>query len=107
MQTKRKISGSEFSTVEEKIKRLAISIDGRPMALSIHNRLESNGHVMTVMSNARDDFASRYDILREIGKGGFSTVYQCRRKDTGVDYAVKVSSRHFYFSSLKKLVSLL
>lgn len=47
-------------------------------------------HILTVMSNARDDFNSRYEIIKEIGKGGFSIVYQCRSRETGLDYAVKV-----------------
>eukprot|EP01034_Spumella_vulgaris_P029397 gene29397-36446_t len=50
----------------------------------------NNAPILTVMSNAKDDFISRYDVIREIGKGGFSTVYQCRHKVTKVDYAVKV-----------------
>ena len=32
----------------------------------------------------------RYDLLKEIGRGGFSTVYQCRDRDSGATYAVKV-----------------
>ena len=32
----------------------------------------------------------RYDLLKEIGRGGFSTVFQCRDRDTRDIYAVKV-----------------
>lgn len=46
--------------------------------------------ISTVMSSAQDDFSTKYDLIREIGKGGFSTVYQCKDRRTGADYAVKV-----------------
>lgn len=83
---KREISTS----VSESIKRLKIN-NGRPMPLTI--RYPSNNQpITTVMSNARDDFGQRYEIIKEVGKGGFSTVYQCRNRQTGVDYAVKVRS---------------
>jgi len=49
-----------------------------------------NAAILTVMSSARDDFGSKYDIIREIGKGGFSTVYQTKDRRTGKDYAVKI-----------------
>ena len=35
-------------------------------------------------------FKSKYDIVKYIGKGGFSTVHLCRHKLSGVEYAVKV-----------------
>eukprot|EP00428_Durinskia_dybowskii_P078564 CAMPEP_0170361836 /NCGR_PEP_ID=MMETSP0117_2-20130122/4014_1 /TAXON_ID=400756 /ORGANISM="Durinskia baltica, Strain CSIRO CS-38" /LENGTH=931 /DNA_ID=CAMNT_0010616219 /DNA_START=249 /DNA_END=3044 /DNA_ORIENTATION=- len=49
-----------------------------------------NAPILTVMSSAQDDFNSKYEIVGEIGKGGFSTVYQCRARSTGLSYAVKV-----------------
>ena len=75
-----------MNSMSDSIKRLAISKDGHP---------KSNYHVggtgiLSVMSNAKDDFSSKYELIREIGKGGFSTVYQCREKSNGLDYAVKV-----------------
>lgn len=94
MHVKREISISSMNNVSESIKRLAISQDGHPhrsgKTLALHVP-EPTGHsIVTVMSNARDDFFSKYELIREIGKGGFSTVHQCRNKLTNVDYAVKV-----------------
>ncbi len=100
---KREISNGYMNSVSESIKRLAISHDGHPQAAhpSSHTapplQLDTpniphveHKPILTVMSNAKDDFISRYDIIREIGKGGFSVVYQCRHKVSKIDYAVKV-----------------
>ena len=91
---KREISVSvtdyHLMNMSDSIKKLAIARNGQPYAVpSISPPKESN-HVLTVMSNARDDFNARYEVVREIGKGGFSTVYQCRNRSTNIDYAVKV-----------------
>jgi len=45
----------------------------------------------SVMSSANTDFDSQYEKLKEIGRGGFSTVFQCRHKQSGDLYAVKVT----------------
>lgn len=96
MHLKREISTSvsdlHLATVSDSIKRLKIAKDGIavPMPLTIRKPTESS-NLVHVMSSARDDFAQRYEIIREVGKGGFSTVYQCRNRQTGADYAVKVS----------------
>jgi hypothetical protein len=104
MHFKREISTSSVNTVSDSIKRLAISHDGHPERVQMTNdqttstnvqqRVETlhpvNAPILTVMSNAKDDFISRYEVIREIGKGGFSIVYQCRHRVTMVDYAVKV-----------------
>jgi len=95
MHLKREISTSvsdlHLATVSDSIKRLKIAKDGIavPMPLTIRKPTESS-NLVHVMSSARDDFAQRYEIIREVGKGGFSTVYQCRNRQTGADYAVKV-----------------
>jgi hypothetical protein len=89
------VADLHLQTVEDKIKRLAIDKNNQPhMALSLREPSGGTSHapILTVMSSARDDFSSRYDIVREIGKGGFSTVYQCRSKAEGKDFAVKVMS---------------
>ena len=39
---------------------------------------------------ATNTFDSKYDIIKEIGRGGFSVVYQCQNKVTKETYAVKV-----------------
>ncbi len=96
MHFKREISTSvtdlHVNTVSDSIKRLAISHDGHPepaMNIRNPNSIESMP-ILTVMSSAQDDFRSKYQLIAEIGKGGFSTVYQCRSKTSGLDYAVKV-----------------
>lgn len=90
------VSDLQLNSVSDSIKRLAISKDGHPdMALSIRNPDSLPMPITTVLSNARDGFQTKYEFIREIGKGGFSIVYQCKNKQTGVDYAVKVS----FFSS--------
>ena len=98
MHYKREISTSvadlHINTVSDSFKRLAVSHDGhpeKPMNISDPSALtHQNAAILTVMSSARDDFGSKYDIIREIGKGGFSTVYQTKDRRTGKDYAVKV-----------------
>lgn len=100
MNFKREISTSvsdlHLNSVSDSIKRLAISHDGHPKkAMNITNpsalqHQHQHASILTVMSSAQDDFSSKYEMLREIGKGGFSTVYQCRSKRTGEEYAVKV-----------------
>jgi len=100
------VSDLHLNSVSDSIKRLAISHDGHPekaMNISDPDSLpKQHVGILTVMSSARDDFSSKYEVLREIGKGGFSTVYQCRNKNTGMDYAVKV--RNFAFRLDKQIV---
>lgn len=83
------------------IKRLAISHDGRPEGVQRDGRLHlappvtnppgrGGKPILTVMSNAKDDFETKYEIMKEIGKGAFSTVYQCEARDSGNMYAVKM-----------------
>jgi len=90
------VADLHINTVSDSFKRLAVSHDGhpeKPMNISDPSALShQNASILTVMSSARDDFGSKYDIIREIGKGGFSTVYQTKDKRTGKDYAVKVWS---------------
>ncbi len=98
MHFKREISTSvsdlHLKTVSDSIQRLAISHDGHPeKSMNISNPSNMTpryASILTVMSSAQDDFGSKYEMLREIGKGGFSTVYQCKNRRTGLDCAVKV-----------------
>eukprot|EP01031_Cornospumella_fuschlensis_P039621 gene39621-48235_t len=76
--------------MSDSIKKLAIAKDGQPHAIPSIKPPQNTQTITTVMSNAQDDFNSRYELVREIGKGGFSTVYQCRKRSDGQDYAVKV-----------------
>lgn len=43
----------------------------------------------SLLTSSCDEFDSLYDMLEEIGRGGFSVVYKCRQKYTGEIYAVK------------------
>ena len=52
--------------------------------------LKENKPILTVFSSAEDGFESKYDLLEEIGRGGFSVVYRCRDKLTSEIYAVKI-----------------
>lgn len=47
--------------------------------------------IKSILSHARSDFTDKYELLSEIGRGGFSTVYQCKDRENGVVYAVKVT----------------
>eukprot|EP01039_Chlorochromonas_danica_P009194 gene9194-10154_t len=77
--------------MSDSVKRLAIARDGMPVAApSIQVPNPRDTPLLTVMSNARDDFNSRYELIREVGKGGFSTVFLCRHRATGLNYAVKI-----------------
>lgn len=107
MHVKREISTSvsdlHVASVSDSIKRLAISKDGHPMkGFAMHNTDQVNGlyrnnqPIMTVMSSAKDDFLSKYEILGEIGKGGFSIVHKCMQRNTKHVYAVKVKINHIY-----------
>lgn len=57
---------------------------------SINFLNDSQFSFKSIMSSARTDFSDKYDLIKEIGRGGFSTVFQCREKRTNLDYAVKV-----------------
>lgn len=121
----------ELHSVSERIKRLAISIDGRPVISNPnsttleHNppifnnsavpnsinmatfNTQTNGqaHVapsgfqltmpgkemVSVLSTSSDNFDERYEMLNEVGRGGFSIVYRCRDKLTNEICAVKVT----------------
>jgi hypothetical protein len=83
-----------LGSVSDSVKRMALSQDGHPTTgLQLKNPQNLNSHqpILTVLSTARDDFGSKYEVLREIGKGGFSTVYLCRDKRSNKEYAVKVN----------------
>jgi hypothetical protein len=96
------VSVSDLHTVSENIKRLAISIDGAPNTKKFQTEEMSNVNnftldlpinqqpITTIMSNTRDDFSNKYEILNEIGRGGFSKVYRCQERSTRIEYAVKV-----------------
>jgi serine/threonine protein kinase len=79
MNVKREISTSVEDLMQDGIKRLAISHDGHPVTVP------PVGPAPSV-----EGFRARFELLREVGKGGFSTVYLCRERLTGDQYAVKV-----------------
>eukprot|EP01041_Mallomonas_annulata_P001989 gene1989-3869_t len=46
--------------------------------------------VLSVMSIANTDFDAQYERGKEIGRGGFSTVFRCMHRSSGHTYAVKI-----------------
>lgn len=101
---KRELSGSVFLeelSLSDKIKRLAISVDGMPndskfrsedpKEFTLALRIPDPPPIFPVMSSASDSFAEHYVMMEEIGRGGFSTVYKCQSRVTGAFFAVKVS----------------
>ena len=58
----------------------------------VHRPLPTGPPIHSILSNARADFSEKYELLNEIGRGGFSTVYQCRNRVDGNVYAVKVNN---------------
>lgn len=41
----------------------------------------------------QSDFFAKYQPIKKLGKGGFSTVYLIKHKSTGEKYAAKVFSK--------------
>jgi serine/threonine protein kinase len=61
------------------------------LKINVTNSQQNNSQaLLTVMSEADDNFASKYEKLEEIGRGGFSVVYKCRDRISNEIYAVKV-----------------
>jgi hypothetical protein len=84
------------TTVNMNINTAAVNADvivqdrGKPIPIS-KARVETTGlPIKSILSNARTDFAEKYELMSEIGRGGFSTVYQCRDRLSGIVHAVKV-----------------
>ena len=112
------ISVTDLHNVTDHVKRLAISVDGHPAqsppssSTSPHastaqeyqqqtlfdaapnertKDTATNGvAISSILSQAKTNFFSKYELMQEIGRGGFSTVHQCQDKDSGAMYAVKV-----------------
>lgn len=60
-------------------------------AVTANGRTFSQGGTVLETICDRNAFANKYDIIKEIGRGGFSTVYQCRLKaNPAKEYAVKI-----------------
>lgn len=84
------------TTVNTSVNNTAVNADvivqdrGKPIPVS-KARVEATGlPIKSILSNARSDFAEKYELMSEIGRGGFSTVYQCRDRLSGIIHAVKV-----------------
>lgn len=60
--------------------------------MHMHRPQPTGPPIHSILSNARADFSEKYELLTEIGRGGFSTVYQCRNRVDGNVYAVKVNN---------------
>lgn len=92
---KREVSVS-IADLRDGVKRMAME-DGNEIEQKINGikedglRIETNNNpIVTVFSSSEDGFEAKYEILNEIGRGGFSVVYRCRERSTGTDYAVKI-----------------
>jgi hypothetical protein len=91
------VSVTELQTLSESIKRFAISVDGKgkiplspPNSKIMSLKMPTQSNVVSIMSDAKENFSENYNILEEIGRGGFSTVFKCQSKQSKEIYAVKV-----------------
>lgn len=92
---KKRETSVSTADLHNSVKRLAISASTAQEPLP-----GSNAHIVntsganklnTVLSVANDiNFESKYELMQEIGRGGFSVVYKCRERATGIVYACKV-----------------
>jgi len=107
MSVKREISTSLEDSKE--CKRIALTLELKSEPHNMNTRIKMNVNmdsqqsistkvvpnnnttsVLSVMSSASTDFDSQYEKIKEIGRGGFSTVFQCMHRQSGEMYAVKV-----------------
>lgn len=64
-----------------------------PRIMIQHNNMNNNltpKSLERVLSSAETNFEGKYEMLGQIGKGGFSQVHRCKHLITGDTYAVKV-----------------
>lgn len=84
------------TTMNTSINTAAVNADvivqdsGKPIPTSTARAEITGLPIKSILSNARSDFAEKYELMSEIGRGGFSTVYQCRDRLSGIVHAVKV-----------------
>lgn len=90
MSLKREVSES-VSNLRQSVKRLALENSNLNMKPIPHNSNNEN-----ILINSKKNFNEIYEILNEIGRGGFSIVYKCKNILTNEIYAVKVY--YFLFS---------
>jgi len=55
------------------------------------------------ISDVEGEFYEKYTIGKELGKGGFSIVYQCTQIEGEIDYAVKVIDKEALKEDIKLL----
>lgn len=92
---KKRETSVSTADLHNSVKRLAISASTAQEPLP-----GSNAHIVntsganklnTVLSVANDiNFESKYELMQEIGRGGFSVVYKCRERATSIVYACKI-----------------
>ena len=82
-----------FDSTAASVKADAVSQNTGSSNLHMHRSQPTGPPLHSILSNARADFSEKYELLNEIGRGGFSTVYQCRNRVDGCIYAVKVMQR--------------
>ena len=75
-------------------KRCAISLNGKAVTPRKNDR---DNTMISVLSSSKQNFTDIYNVLDEIGRGGFSTVYRCQNKLNSETHAVKVINLHCHF----------
>lgn len=96
------VSLSDLQVLSERIKRCAISVDGTVQVQRGHSNINmsvqmppEDSDVIHIMSTSKSNFTDVYQLLGEIGRGGFSTVFRCKHLISQQIYAVKVASVYF------------
>jgi len=90
---KEKESGKEVKKMSQKNKK----------GSSRDKKEREKGPGMIGISDCEGDFLEKYKLGRELGKGGFSIVYQCTSNANGEDYAVKVIDKEALKDDIKLL----
>src|SRR5581483_10578972 len=72
---------------------------GRPGTVFEYRTLALHGscpvrHTASTMGFVPGDRVGKYELLREIGKGGMATVFEAEHKDLGKKVAIKVLHEH-------------
>lgn len=108
------VSLGDLQVLSERIKRCAISVDGTVQVQRGHSNTnmsvqvpQEDNNIIHVMSTSKSNFSDIYQLLGEIGRGGFSTVFRCKQLVTQQIYAVKVTLLLFCFTCIINLVILI
>ena len=81
---KRRVSKG-FSRLRESIKKITIRKSRDQGGL-----VDENGGINVSAGADGDWFDENFEVMEQIGKGGFATVYRCKKRGSEEKYAVKV-----------------